>query len=296
MDGKFKEDVIVIRVYGQKTDLIIDRDAEKNNMQLLHKYNLCPPLYAVLPNGIAYGFAQGETLDMETVRDDTISELIAKELVKLQSVKLSDSTNPKSALFTKIDCFFKALPEKFEDADGQKRFVETIKPKEVLLQERDRLQTVLESMDCPIVLAHNDLLLKNIIYNKDEGRVTFIDHEYGMYNYQPYDIGNHFAEYAGIDEVDYSRYPDKAYQLKWLRRYLLYWNKEHGKGEVTDEDVEKLYVQVNKCTLAAHFFWGIWGLIQAKHSLIDFDYLDYARIRLDEYFNKRDEFLALTFP
>ncbi|KAJ8299506.1 hypothetical protein KUTeg_023566, partial [Tegillarca granosa] len=220
LDGKFKEDVIVIRVYGQKTDLIIDRDAEKNNMQLLHKYNLCPPLYAVLPNGIAYGFAQGETLDMETVRDDTISELIAKELVKLQSVKLSGSTNPKSALFTKIDCFFKALPEKFEDADKQKRFVETIKPKEVLLQERDRLQTVLESMDCPIVLAHNDLLLKNIIYNKDEG----------------------------IDEVDYSRYPDKAYQLKWLRRYLLYWNKEHGKGEVTDEDVEKLYVQVNKCT------------------------------------------------
>ena len=29
------------------------------------------------------------------------------------------------------------------------------------------------------------------------GKVTFIDQEYGMYNYQPFDIGNHFCEYAG---------------------------------------------------------------------------------------------------
>lgn len=28
--------------------------------------------------------------------------------------------------------------------------------------------------------------------------VSFIDYEYGAYNYSPFDIGNHFNEYGGI--------------------------------------------------------------------------------------------------
>lgn len=32
---------------------------------------------------------------------------------------------------------------------------------------------------------------------------------------------------------------------------------------------------------ASHFFWGIWALVQAKYSDIDFDYLAYAAIRFD---------------
>ena len=34
-------------------------------------------------------------------------------------------------------------------------------------------------------------------------KVYFIDYEYASYNYRGYDIGNHFAEYAGF-ECDYS--------------------------------------------------------------------------------------------
>ena len=35
-----KEDMIVIRVYGQGSDLFIDRQAEVDNMKLLNKHNL----------------------------------------------------------------------------------------------------------------------------------------------------------------------------------------------------------------------------------------------------------------
>lgn len=52
-------------------------------------------------------------------------------------------------------------------------------------------------MDSPIVFCHNDLLLANIIYNAEKNTVTFIDYEYSNYNYQAFDIGNHFAEFAG---------------------------------------------------------------------------------------------------
>ena len=30
------------------------------------------------------------------------------------------------------------------------------------------------------------------------GCVHFIDHEYAMYNYEHFEIGNHFCEYAGM--------------------------------------------------------------------------------------------------
>jgi hypothetical protein len=33
-EGKFKEDVILVRIYGQGTELMIDRDVEKQNIQV----------------------------------------------------------------------------------------------------------------------------------------------------------------------------------------------------------------------------------------------------------------------
>lgn len=37
------------------------------------------------------------------------------------------------------------------------------------------------------------------------------------------------------------------------------------------------------------FYWGIWALIQATISQIDFDYASYAETRLGEYWAWRDE-------
>ena len=36
-------------------------------------------------------------------------------------------------------------------------------------------------------------------------------------------------------------------------------------------------------TVAAHLFWGIWSVVQAGNSSIDFDYLSYAKLRFDAY-------------
>lgn len=72
-----------------------------------------------------------------------------------------------------------------------------------------------------------------------------------------------------MTEVDYSRYPDRDLQMDWLRIYLTELNDK----EPSDSEVRTLYVQVNKFALAAHFMWGVWALVQAEHSLIDFDFL-----------------------
>ena len=71
-----------------------------------------------------------------------------------------------------------------------------------------------------MVFCHNDLLLKNIVYSKTNDQVSFIDFEYSDYNYQAFDIANHFTEFCGVDEFDPSLYPSKEFQLKWIERYL----------------------------------------------------------------------------
>jgi len=54
-----------------------------------------------------------------------------------------------------------------------------------------------------------------------------------------------------MDEVDFSLYPDRDYQLGWLRTFLELSFTEDGRSasDVTDVDVERLYVQVNKFSL-----------------------------------------------
>ena len=77
------------------------------------------------------------------------------------------------------------------------RFEKLIKPFVVLKQNYEALKKELIHLNNKIVFAHNDLLLANVLYNEKENSVTFIDFEYTGYNYQAFDIANHFAEFAG---------------------------------------------------------------------------------------------------
>ncbi|KAJ2748305.1 hypothetical protein GGI19_006174 [Coemansia pectinata] len=108
--------------------------------------------------------------------------------------------------------------------------------------------------------------------------VSFIDYEYAMYNYRGFDIANHFNEYAGF-ECDYSRYPAKSTQLQWFKAYL-----DHLGQDSSPAALEVVYHEVELFQLASHFYWGVWALVQASISDIDFDYMAYARLRFLQYF------------
>ena len=122
--------------------------------------------------------------------------------------------------------------------------------------------------------------------------MTFIDYEYGAANYAAFDLGNHFTEFVGVDDhLDYDRlYPDEAFQKEWLGRYL----REYNRGrEPSQEEVHKTYVDVNKFSLMANLQWGVWSLVQAKNSSLEFDFLYYAKQRLQEYKKRKPQFMAL---
>lgn len=50
-----------------------------------------------------------------------------------------------------------------------------------------------------------------------------------------------------------------------------------------DSEIDKMCQEVDAFRGLPGFYWGIWALIQATISQIDFDYASYAEIRLGEY-------------
>lgn len=295
--GGTMEDVVLVRIYGNKTELFVDRDNEVKSFRVLQAHRCAPRLYCTFNNGLCYEFLQGTALEPEDIRSMPMFRLIARQLAKYHAIHAHNGWVPQSDLWLKMGKYFALVPKHFDDPQRNARLSVEVPSSRVLREEMVWLQQSLSVLGSPVVLCHNDLLCKNIIYNQQAGNVKFIDYEYAGYNYQAYDIGNHFNEFAGLNEVDYSHYPERAFQLEWLRAYLEAYNSHKALGGVvTDIEVERLYVQVNKFALASHFFWGLWALIQAKFSTIDFDFLGYAVLRFGQYFKMKPEVSALNFP
>ncbi|MBN3289514.1 EKI1 kinase, partial [Polypterus senegalus] len=291
------EDVVLVRIYGNMTELFVDRDNELKSFRVLHAHGCAPNLYCTFNNGLCYEFIQGTALDPEHVSHPKLFRIIAQQLAKFHSIHAHNGWVPKSNLWLKMKKYFSLVPNEFENKVNERR--------SAMMSRRSmkdhRVLGILQQMWAlgrpRLAQSHNDLLCKNIIFNDKEGHLKFIDYEYAGYNYQAYDIGNHFNEFAGLNEVDYAQYPNREFQIQWLRAYLEAYKEFKGQGsEVSDNEVEVLYVQVNQFALASHFFWGLWALIQTKYSTIDFDYLGYAVVRFTQYFKMKPEVTALSLP
>lgn len=61
-----------------------------------------------------------------------------------------------------------------------------------------------------------------------------------------------FFSSKGVSDVDYSLYPDRELQSQWLRAYLEAYKEFKGFGtEVTEKEVEILFIQVNQFALVS---------------------------------------------
>lgn len=112
------EDVVLVRVYGHKTDLLIDRKAETRNIQMLHSHGFAPCLYAVFRNGLAYEYAPGVTLTSETVVEPQIWTLIARHMAEMHKIKFVSGSDdqPIPMLWGKVQQFLDILPENYSNS------------------------------------------------------------------------------------------------------------------------------------------------------------------------------------
>uniref|UniRef100_A0A8C3KLG8 ethanolamine kinase n=1 Tax=Calidris pygmaea TaxID=425635 RepID=A0A8C3KLG8_9CHAR len=289
-------DAVLVRVYGRKTELFVDRETELRNFQVLHAHGCAPDLYCAFQNGLCYQFLPGIALGPDHVRDPHIFRLVAQEMARVHAIHANGSL-PKPILWQKLHKYLTLVKTDLSPKVSNPSLQQDVPSLEMLEQELAWMKETLSQLGSPIVLCHNDLLCKNIIYDRTQEHVRFIDYEYTGYNYQAFDIGNHFNEFAGVKEVDYRLYPSKETQLQWLRSYLQAYKQltqgDRGGSGVSEEELEALYVQVNKFSLASHFLWACWGLIQDKYSTIDFNFLRYAKLRFKQYFKMKPVVTAL---
>ncbi|KAK4250493.1 kinase-like domain-containing protein [Corynascus novoguineensis] len=156
-----------------------------------------------------------------------------------------------------------------------------------------------------LVFAHCDLLSGNVIVlpksqlpggdKSPEPQVTFIDYEYATPSPAAFDLANHFAEWGGFD-CDFSVLPTRAQRREFIAEYIdtyfaLLEKKNPNAAAVVDKEaeIEQLHQEVDHYRGVPGFYWGIWALIQATISEIDFDYASYAETRLGEYYAWRAE-------
>ncbi|KAK1804679.1 hypothetical protein P4O66_020676, partial [Electrophorus voltai] len=283
-----EEGLVLVRIYGQMTELFVDRKKETEILSLLHVHGCGPELYCTFQNGMCYEFVKGRVLDDPLLRQPSVYRLIAAEMGKIHAIKPRAVASPTPVLWSKLSHYLQLLQSSENDAPFcQRSSVQQNVPRiDLLLNEMEDLKKHLNGIDSPTVLCHNDLLTKNIIHNSTEGVVKFIDFEYADFNYQAYDIGNHFNEFAGVNNVDYSLYPSHELQMDWLTIYLQSLRHYTGRDcAITKRELQELYIKVCKFSLvrflmmlfistaASHLSWGLWALLQAKHSTIDFDFL-----------------------
>lgn len=116
------DDVVLVRVYGNKTDLLIDRKAETRNIQMLHSHGFAPCLYAVFRNGLAYEYAPGVTLTSETVAEPQIWSLIARHMAEMHKIRFdSGSDDQPPMLWSKVQQFLDILPESYSNSKIDER-------------------------------------------------------------------------------------------------------------------------------------------------------------------------------
>lgn len=107
---------MLVRIYGNKTDLLIDRNAEKINIAYLHQHGLAPELFATFQNGLVYEFVPGATLNTETVKDPKVWRLVATNMARMHKLPLKpEDTAKEPMLKTKTLKFLDLIPEQFSD-------------------------------------------------------------------------------------------------------------------------------------------------------------------------------------
>ncbi|KAJ0524590.1 putative ethanolamine kinase [Helianthus annuus] len=278
--------LVTVRIYGPNTEYVINRDRELQAIVHLSAAGFGPKLLGTFENGMVQSFIHARTLNASDMRKPKLAAEIAKQLKSFHQVDIPGSKEPQ--LWNDIFKFLKKASYLTYDDRKKQNMYKKISFKEVET-ELIKLKELTGPLDAPVVFAHNDLLSGNLMLNDDEEKLYFIDFEYGSYSYRGFDIGNHFNEYAGLD-CDYTLYPTKNEQYHFFRHYL---NPEKP-NEVSDNDLEALYVETTCYMLVSHLYWALWALIQAKMSEIDFDYLKYFFLRYDEYKRRKNECFSLA--
>lgn len=115
-----------------------------------------------------------------------------------------------------------------------------------------------------------------------------------------------YQQHAGFDSNFGKSYPSHDTQRNFLKAYIgAASNAGIGAAEPLEGDysgsspcpddeafVDALRAEADRWTLPSHLMWAVWAVVQARYSPIDFDFVDYARLRLAGYRLHKEAFFG----
>ncbi|XP_037623739.1 choline/ethanolamine kinase [Sebastes umbrosus] len=292
---------VLLRIYGAILQGVDSLVLESVMFAILAERTLGPKLYGIFPEGRLEQYLPNTRMRTNQLSDSAISTEIATKLANFHEMSMPFNKEPKW-LFGTIDKYMdQVMKLKFVREGHVKKYNKLMKLD--LPAELESLRALLAATPSPVVFCHNDVQEGNILMLKDEDhnltdRLMLIDFEYSSYNYRGFDFGNHFCEW--MYDYTYNQwpfykaipddYPTREQQLHFIRSYLA--EKRRYSDISTDQTQieEDLIIEANRYALASHFLWGLWSIIQAKISKIEFGYMDYALCRFDAYIKQKKLF------
>lgn len=243
----------VVRVYGEKTDLFIDRDTEADTIRRLGPVGVAPKLVKYLreKNVTIVEFIPGTVLKNGDFLKDDLLKLLVRPIKRIHScsVELSRTFEP----FAEVARLFEVLTQ-----------VGTVYPEFDIrgtVETLGRIWAVVNISLSDFLPCHNDLLADNFVMVEGRGRypesIYLIDWEYAGMNTPYYEFGDMFQEIRVPRQVE----------EKILR---IYWEDHNMDEHIRKTDMLKPFPDI---------YWFLWSLIQLNISSIDFDYYNYGRVK-----------------
>ncbi|EDO43238.1 predicted protein, partial [Nematostella vectensis] len=288
---------VLFRIYGRLVGKLISNIhslvAENVVFALLAEKKIAPKLYAIFPEGRLEEFLQAKSLTVAEIRSAENSVKIARKLREFHGLSLPLGKNPKWfwERCERYNAYAYTTPNKYNKLWS---LLCTSHLSACFICYRN----IAESKAGPILFCHQDIQEGNILSVPrdvdNEGQqqydLLFIDYEYCGYNYRGFDLANHFNEWMWDykhEEAPYYLYnpelfPSLEQQLLFIRTYLGEQTNCHSQDKISPKEQE-LLDEVQRFALVSNFFWGMWSVVQAKMSNIEFGYLEYAFTRFDSY-------------
>ena len=243
-----------VRLPGDDTELLaINRDNEHHNTKAAHEAGVGPRVIHHVPeyNAMVLEFLQGQTMSKDALNQPGMPARMAEAIKKLHAGPrfLTDFN-----MFRLTEYYLQICQERgINIPDGypdRLPLVETI--------EQAMSVNQLSTVPC-----NNDLLAENYL---DDGRqLWLIDYEYSGNNDPTFELGNTCQEMlfddSQIEEV--------------CAAYF---------GEATADKIARMKLNM----IMSDVGWGLWAAIQAKISMIDYDFWGWATERWDRAQEKMD--------
>jgi len=244
---------LVVRLYGLKTELFIDRDVEMENIRRMASSSVTPKLVKYLPERRAtiVEFVPGYVLNNADFLKEELWEKIIRpiKIIHQSGVTLPFVFDPLAQV-KRLHRILLGLKPEYPEYEFEKT-----------LGILEKIAGHTKITPDQYVPCHNDLLADNFILIEDREKyiepMYLIDWEYAGMSVLYYDLADMFQEILVPRETE-------AELLK------IYWEEKDMVHHIYMTDLFKPFPDI---------YWFFWSLIQQNISTIDFDFYNYGKVK-----------------